>query len=92
MVVPAENVKRIFQLYAYENVTLDGLVGRLHTEGRVFQTSQPRFPRSMARNILKDRAYICEILHEGVRVRCCWVGNLPAARANPAGDIIQCGH
>jgi site-specific DNA recombinase len=61
----AANVKRIFHLYAYENVTLDSLVERLHAEGRVFRSSQPKFPRSMVHNILKDRAYIGEISHKG---------------------------
>jgi site-specific DNA recombinase len=61
----AANVQRIFHLYAYENVTLDGLVERINREGRVFRPSQPRFPRSMVYTILKDRAYIGEILHKG---------------------------
>ena len=61
----AANVKRIFHFYAYENVTLDGLVERMHVEGRVFRDAQPKFPRSMVHNVLKDRAYIGEILHKG---------------------------
>ncbi len=61
----AANVRRIFHLYAYENVTLDGLVERLHADGRVFRQEQPKFPRSMVHAILKDRAYIGEILHKG---------------------------
>jgi DNA invertase Pin-like site-specific DNA recombinase len=61
----AANVKRIFHLYAFENVTLDGLVERINAEGRVFRQSQPKFPRSMVHAILKDRAYIGEILHKG---------------------------
>ncbi|HVX10245.1 MAG TPA: recombinase family protein [Pirellulales bacterium] len=61
----AANVKRIFHLYAYENVTLDGLVERLEADGRVFRDAQPKFPRSMVHNVLKDRAYIGEILHKG---------------------------
>lgn len=59
------NVKRIYHLYAFENVTLDGLVARLHAEGLIFRASQPKFPRSMVHAILKDRAYIGEILHKG---------------------------
>lgn len=61
----AANVKRMFQLYAYENVTLDGLVEKINGEGRVFRTSSPKFPRSSVHNILKDRAYIGEVLHRG---------------------------
>lgn len=61
----APNVKRIFHLYAYENLTLDGVVERINGEGRVWRTSQATFPRSSIHNILKDRAYIGEILHKG---------------------------
>jgi DNA invertase Pin-like site-specific DNA recombinase len=61
----AANVKRIFHLYAYENLTLDGLVERINAEGLVFRSSQPKFPRSTVHAILKDRAYIGEILHKG---------------------------
>ena len=61
----AANVKRIFHLYAYENLTLDGLVERINAEGLVFRSSQPKFPRSTVHAILNDRAYIGEILHKG---------------------------
>ncbi len=61
----AANVKRIFQLYAYENLTIDGVVERINGEGRIWRKSQPTFPRSSVHNILKDRAYIGEISHKG---------------------------
>ncbi len=61
----AANVKRIFHLYAYENLTLDGVVERINAEGRTWRQSQPKFPRSSVHNILKDRAYIGELLHKG---------------------------
>ena len=63
--VPAANIKRIFTLYAYANLTLDGVTERVQAEGLVFRDSQPRFPRSSIHNILKDRAYIGEIEHRG---------------------------
>jgi Site-specific recombinases, DNA invertase Pin homologs len=62
---PAANVKRIFHLYAYENLTLDGLVEKINTEGRLWRNSQPKFPRSSVHNILKDRAYIGELEYKG---------------------------
>ena len=62
---PAANVKRMFHLYAYENLTLDGLVERINAEGRSFRDSQPTFPRSSLANILKDRAYIGELEYKG---------------------------
>jgi site-specific DNA recombinase len=61
----AANVKRIFHLYAYENLTLDGVVEKINAEGRIWRKSQPKFPRSSVHNILKDRAYIGELLHKG---------------------------
>jgi site-specific DNA recombinase len=63
--IPAEIVKRIFHLFAYENHTLDTLVEKLTAEGRQFRPSTPKFPRSTVHAILKDRAYIGEILHKG---------------------------
>ncbi len=57
----AANVRRIFQLYAYENQTLEGVVARLHDEGAVYRASTPRFNRTSVHNVLKDRSYIGEI-------------------------------
>tara|TARA_R110002072_G_scaffold303126_1_gene494848 strand:+ start:6997 stop:8490 length:1494 start_codon:yes stop_codon:yes gene_type:complete len=62
---PAANVKRIFHLYAFENLTLDGLVEKINAEGRLWRNSQPKFPRSSIHNILKDRAYIGELEYKG---------------------------
>jgi site-specific DNA recombinase len=61
----AANVRRIFHLYAYENLTLDGLVERINAEGLVYRASTPKFPRSSAHFILRDRSYIGEIFHKG---------------------------
>jgi site-specific DNA recombinase len=63
--VPADNVRRIFQLFAYEPLTLNGVVARLHAEARSFRDSTPLFPRSSIHNILMDRAYIGEIQFKG---------------------------
>lgn len=61
----ADNVRRIFHLYAYEPLTIDEVVGKLHAEGRSFRPASPRFPRSSVHNLLGDRAYIGEIEHKG---------------------------
>ena len=63
--VEAANVKRMFHLYAYENLTLDGVVEKINSEGRVYRPSQPRFPRASIHTILKDRCYVGEIQHKG---------------------------
>jgi site-specific DNA recombinase len=61
----AENVRRIFHLFAFEPLTLDALVERLHVERRVYRNSTPRFERSKIHTMLKDRAYIGELFFRG---------------------------
>lgn len=61
----AENVKRIFQLYAYENHTLDSCVANLESECRVYRGKYPKFTRSKVHTILLDRAYIGEVEYRG---------------------------
>ena len=63
--LPAENVRRVFHLYAYENLTIDGVVDAMHREGRTWRTGTAKFPRSSIHNILRDRAYIGEIEFRG---------------------------
>ena len=58
--VRAANVRRMFHLYAYENLTLDGVVKRLSDEGCVYRESSPRFNRTSVHTMLRDRAYIGE--------------------------------
>ncbi|WP_437190994.1 recombinase family protein [Planctomicrobium sp. SH527] len=63
--IPADNIRRIFHLYAYENLTLDGVTDKVNAEGRIWRSSIPRFPRSSIHNILHDRAYLGEIEFKG---------------------------
>lgn len=63
--VAAENVRRIFYLYAYENCTLEGVVARLAAEGRHYRPDRPQFSRTSIHNMLTDRAYIGEIQYRG---------------------------
>jgi site-specific DNA recombinase len=57
----AENVKRIFQLYAFGHCTLDMIVERMTVEGRVYKVKQPHWVRSKIHRILRDRAYIGDL-------------------------------
>ncbi|MBC7816686.1 MAG: recombinase family protein [Planctomycetaceae bacterium] len=59
--VPAENVRRMYHLFAFEPLTLDKLLERLESEGREFRPAMRKFPRSKVHTILRDRAYIGEI-------------------------------
>ncbi|MBX3412571.1 MAG: recombinase family protein [Pirellulales bacterium] len=61
----APKVKRIFELYAFHNLTLDSLKARLAKDGIVYKPSMPGFVRGKLYEILKDRAYIGEIEHRG---------------------------
>lgn len=61
----AANVRRVFELYAFHNHTLDSLVEALSDEGVEYTPSTPRFPRSKLHAILRDRAYIGEVHHRG---------------------------
>lgn len=63
--LPAANVRRMFHLYAYEGVTIDGLIERLRREGTVYRPSTPKFPRASVHTILRDRRYIGEIPFKG---------------------------
>ncbi len=57
----ADNVRRIFHLYAFGNLTIDGVTAKINGEGRIFRPSMPEFPRSTIHNVLRDRAYIGEL-------------------------------
>ena len=59
----AAKVRRIFELYAHHNLTLDSLIERLFTEGIYYRSSAPKFPRSQLYRILTDRSYIGELKH-----------------------------
>lgn len=58
-------VRRIFELYAYHNHSLDTLIKAIADEGIEFSASKPRFGRSKLHTILTDRAYIGEVRHKG---------------------------
>jgi len=63
--VEAENVRYMFQLYAYGNCTIDGIVKRFKDEGVVFREHKPLWKRTSVHNMLNDRAYIGEIQYKG---------------------------
>src|SRR4051794_10191252 len=63
--VAATNVRRIFQLYAFENCTLEGVVARMASEGHQYRLALPRFSRTSIHNMLNDRAYIGEVQYRG---------------------------
>jgi hypothetical protein len=61
----ANNVKRIFELYAFHRHSLDTLATALQNEGRIYCASQHHFIRSKLYTILTDRAYLGEVSYRG---------------------------
>lgn len=61
----AEKVRYIYDLYAYQNHTLDMIVARLAREGVSYTDATPKWPRSKVHSILRDRAYIGEVCYQG---------------------------
>ncbi len=61
----APKVRRIFELYAYHNHTLDTLAAALLAEGIIYCPSKPEIGRSKLYAILTDRSYIGEIKYRG---------------------------
>ncbi|MCC7334682.1 MAG: recombinase family protein [Pirellulaceae bacterium] len=61
----APKIRRLFQLFAYENHTLDTLVEALSREGFEYRKSARKFPRSKLHTILRDRSYIGEVPYCG---------------------------
>jgi site-specific DNA recombinase len=58
-------VKRIFELYAYQPVTLDSLVDLLARQGIVYTDRTPKFARSTLQRMLNNRHYLGEVLYQG---------------------------
>jgi site-specific DNA recombinase len=57
----AENVKRIYHLYAFGHCTLDMIIAQLGAEGRIYKSKQPHWVRSKIHHILRDRSYIGDL-------------------------------
>lgn len=54
-------IRRIFELYAFENLTVRDLVDRLWKEGITYTTACPRFNKAKLYTILTDRTYLGDI-------------------------------
>lgn len=58
-------VRRVFHLFAYENLTLDSLIERLEREGITYRPTCAKFARSSLHSMLHDRSYIGEVQYHG---------------------------
>ncbi len=61
----AANVQKLFQLYAYGNCTLDGIVKQFEKDGIAYRPDNPKWSRTSVHNMLNDRAYIGEVRYKG---------------------------
>ncbi len=61
----AAKVRRIFQLYAYEPLTVDALRAKLAAEGVTYRPNCVKFTRSKLYAILMDRSYLGEVPFKG---------------------------
>lgn len=61
--VNSETVRRIFDLYAYQGATLKSVCETLKREGRKWSDRKPDFSPSTVHDILRDRAYVGEVLY-----------------------------
>ena len=64
--IDAPKVQRIFELFAYQPLTLDTLADTLARQGIIHTDRQPRFTRSTLHRILHNRIYIGEVSYQGV--------------------------
>lgn len=58
-------VKRIFELRAFERLTLDEIVERLFDEGQFYSDSKPKFSKTKVSDILHDKSYLGFIRFRG---------------------------
>ncbi len=57
----AAKVRRLFHLYAYENLTLDGIIERFEAEGVEYRPTKPKWSKTSVHTMLTDRQYIGEV-------------------------------
>lgn len=81
----ASKVKRIFQLRAFERLTLDEIVERLFVEGLFYSDSKPRFSKTKVAHILHDRSYLGFIWFRGQW----WPGKHEALVDQTTWDLVR---
>jgi site-specific DNA recombinase len=75
----ADNVRHIFDLYAFQHCTIDMTMEKLHASGRAYTTKQPHWARSKIHRILRDRSYLGDIS---------WHGDWQPGRHTPLIDRV----
>lgn len=64
--VDARKIKRIFELFAYQPMTLETLIEALARQGVIYTDRNPTFTKSTLHRILHNRIYIGQVRYQGV--------------------------
>lgn len=64
--VQGPKVKRIFELFAYQPLTLETLAETLARQGVIYTDRQPRWAKSTLHRLLHNRGYVGEVWYQGV--------------------------
>ena len=64
--IQAPKVKRIFELFAYQSLTLESLIDTLECQGIIYTDRQPKWTKSTLHRLLHNRSYIGEVQYQGL--------------------------
>jgi site-specific DNA recombinase len=64
--IQAPKVKRIFELFAYQPLTLDTLIDTLARQGIIYTDRNPKWTKSTLHRLLHNRSYISEVWYQGI--------------------------
>jgi predicted Zn finger-like uncharacterized protein len=64
--IDAAKVKRIFELFAYQPLTIETLIDSLARQGIIYTDRNPKFTKSTLHRILHNRAYVGEVWYQGL--------------------------
>jgi site-specific DNA recombinase len=64
--IQAPKVKRIFELFAYQPLTLESLIDALAHQGVIYTDRQPKWTKSTLHRLLHNRSYIGEVWYQGI--------------------------
>jgi site-specific DNA recombinase len=63
--IEAPKVRRVFELFAYQPLTLDSLSETLARQGIIYSDRKPQFHRATLYRMLNNRHYIGDVQHKG---------------------------
>jgi site-specific DNA recombinase len=64
--IQAPKVKRIFELFAYQPLTIESLIETLARQGIIYTDKQPKWTKSTLHRLLHNRSYVGEVWYQGV--------------------------